>query len=425
MTDDIDIDRRIGELEARVIEQDHRPFSVFYSFFYVRPRLPKDDVRRSAATKALIWLFLSPKNVVTAGISIIAILGILLAYQANTLLSAQNARFDTQNQLAEASRRSALIFELTSINERIDKIRDDRPIKNDDNVALPPSLIGRIVALSRSFRPYFFVATPGDNVRAFRPPFFADSEIVTPEEPHESAPWLTTLLQDSIDHGESDVELVSRPLSPERGQLLVTLANANISNFGNFAERQADFRYSDLRGITITNFDLSDLDLQFSDFSGANLFDSVFFGADLSYAVFDGASMLGVQFDDETRLDSVSFFEARLNKAFIEVGHSKFSLRRSVLFDTKIEAVEYDGIDFEGAVLCQLKQGRVAGDLAELTPQECPGLSVNLEHLLNVSDRGKRRWKLQLEKVMNHPHVEPTSDHLVVQPAIHNIAQIQ
>ena len=171
----------------------------------------------------------------------------------------QVERLDQQNQLAEASRRAALINELTAILTEIDEELDgsnrstqkmgdiDNPELGKsatfvaDGFELSQRLVWRIVALSRSLRPYKFL--------------------------------------------EGDT-LVSTQFSPERAQLLVSLIASGIDLKDIF--RMGSFEHSYLRGAELPNVFLRDTKLAYSNFEEANLITS-----DLSEALAVGANFRG------------------------------------------------------------------------------------------------------------------------------------
>ncbi|HMX39511.1 MAG TPA: hypothetical protein PKD78_04255, partial [Saprospiraceae bacterium] len=105
-----------------------------------------------------------------------------LLTQQNELVRQQNKRLDQQTYLQEAERRSSLIFLMGNILDALNQeLRADigAPGVRD----LSPQLIGRVIALSNSLRPYRYLGT--------------DS-------------------------------LVTRELSPERGHLLLSIISSQI-----------------------------------------------------------------------------------------------------------------------------------------------------------------------------------------------------
>jgi len=106
-----------------------------------------------------------------------------LVQQQNIKIEHQNKRLDQQTNLQEAERRSSLVFLFSNIMDAIDSELKDSLNKKD---TLSKQLIGRIIALSTRLSPYRYL-TEGDT-------------------------------------------LISHPLSPERGQLLVNLVESDLDS---------------------------------------------------------------------------------------------------------------------------------------------------------------------------------------------------
>jgi len=167
----------------------------------------------------------------------------------NELLSKQNTRLDQQTYLQEADRRSSLVFLFNNIMDAIDKeLKED--YGNDDIRNLSPQLTGRIIALSTRLEPYYYM------------------------------------------QGDS---LIDKPLSPERGQLLVSLLESQLDTTAlDKIYAKADFSYADLindnlegayiSGATLDYADLSMARLRDADLSKANLWDADLSMARLRYA---------------------------------------------------------------------------------------------------------------------------------------------
>lgn len=232
------------KIEAALWSQEHRIVHIAYNF-YKSFRLPKGDPRRSSAAKAFIFWFFSPGTIVTTGIGLTAVLSLIVAYKANGLVQQQNQYIIEQNVLQESARRSALVFELSSILDEIDEELDDAGIekgaiqtrgKNDEagskpiegrprrrDIDNPPlyrlsaRLTGRIVALSRSLRPYRFLDDNG-------------------------------VLQE-------------KSLSPERAQLLLSLMDSGI-DMEEINHSAVTFNQADLRGADLSEFDFTHIKMK-------------------------------------------------------------------------------------------------------------------------------------------------------------------
>jgi uncharacterized protein YjbI with pentapeptide repeats len=219
------------------------------------------------------------------------LLGTMLLYnqnklltQQNLLLQNQNYRLDQQTYLQEADRRSSLIFLMGNLLDAM-----DRELKSDIGQPgvrdLSPQIIGRVVALSKSLRPYRYL--------------------------------------------ESD-SLVARELSPERGQLLVSIVNSQIDN-GSLRRifQFADFSFADLKdvvlsgeylsGINLHHADLAgaildETDLSRADLSGADLSDAVFARANVREARFRQANLTNAYFESAD-LTQANFYGAKMRSA--------------------------------------------------------------------------------------------------------------
>jgi hypothetical protein len=166
----------------------------------------------------------------------------------NELVTAQNIRLDQQTNLQEAGRRSSLVFLFSNIMDAIDRELKD---SNDKQRKLSKQLIGRIIALSASLRPYRYL-TEGDT-------------------------------------------LTSRLLSPERGQLLISLAESDLASVTYFdISRKANFEYADLQGADLYSANLSGAHLSGADLSGAYLGGAYLGGAYLRGVNLSGAYLRGV-----------------------------------------------------------------------------------------------------------------------------------
>ncbi len=213
----------------------------------------------------------------------------------------QVERLDQQNQLVEASRRAALINELTAIlteideeldnsdkaDERMGDVENPVPGKSgtyiSEGVELSKRLVWRIVALSRSLQPYRFL---------------------------------------------EESSLSKNPYSPERAQLLMSLVASGISLNDIF--RMGSFEYSYLVDAELANVFLKDTKLSFSNFEGANLVTSDLSDAYLTDCNFKSAILFNVPMVN-TDLRRSNFSDARMPEAF------------------QLEGAKLDNIELNGA----------------------------------------------------------------------------
>jgi hypothetical protein len=318
--DMVALQSRLNELEAKLIEQDHRWVSVAMNLYQAFTALPKGDMRRAAALRAVLWRVFSPATVAGAGIGLISILGLVVALQANHLLALQNKRIDQQTLLLEAQRRSGLVTEFTAVVEQVQKereakltaqTRERRKSKGnkagegpDAKLVLASPTVGRVVALSRSYRPYLYLEIDGD----------ADASlVVTPTAATKTKAstaggegwldWINRWLGLDLDDDGERPNMTRTALSPERGQLLITLTNGQV-DLEPLTQQSVDFSRADLRkavleGARMPFVNLTRAAMGSADLLNADLTRAFLAGADLSRAClrnvnFSGAIMHGV-----------------------------------------------------------------------------------------------------------------------------------
>jgi len=240
-------------------------------------------------------------------------LGTMLLYnqnklltQQNMLLQNQNYRLDQQTYLQEAERRSSLIFLMGNLLDAIDDdLKEDigQPGVRD----LSPQIIGRVVALSKSLRPYRYL--------------------------------------------ESD-SLVARELSPERGHLLISLVNSQIDN-GSLRRifQYSDFSFADLKDVVLSGEFLSGINLSHADLRGATLDETDLSradlsGADLSDAILARANLQEARFR-QTLLTNAYFESADLSQA----NFYGAKMRSANLSGSKLQRTHFTNADLSEANL--------------------------------------------------------------------------
>lgn len=249
--------------QAALIDQEHRLTHCALNLWR-HGFGPRDDPRSWAARRAIIWAFFSSGQSVAIGAGMIGVIGVMLAWQANSLLGKQNVLVEKQTFLAEAERRAALIYELTSILDEIDEELDERKPEGNglSDVVFSDRLSGRVVALSRSLRPYRY-----------------------------------------LDPESGELTDKSRPLSPERAQLLLSLIGANAA-LTDLRVKGADFSRADLRGAYLLGAKLPNQRFAFADFSGANLSAADLSSSDLRSARLVGANLSGATINEANLEDA-------------------------------------------------------------------------------------------------------------------------
>lgn len=206
----------------------------------------------------------------------------LMIYQ-NHLLKTQNKKIQEQTYLAEASRRSAQMFimgdVLSDINSEL-KVSASKKLSN--------TLVGRIIGLSRAMKPYRYLVND---------------------------------------------KLVDEPISPERGQLLITLFKSDInpSFFVDEILRESDFTKSELKEANLYNVVLRDINLTGSNLSNASLVNVDARRANL----------------EDVNLENVDFGNANFSNAVLK----KANLSGAILLNTKLSKADLTDVILDNAIV--------------------------------------------------------------------------
>ncbi|WP_439131612.1 pentapeptide repeat-containing protein [Polaribacter sp.] len=215
---------------------------------------------------------------------LIALLPTTLMIYQNHLLKIQNKKIQEQTYLAEASRRSAQMFIMGDILSDI-----NTELETKKSRKLSKTLVGRIVGLSRAMKPYRYLVND---------------------------------------------QLIDKTISPERGQLLITLCKSDIS--ASFLEdnilQESDFTKSELkganlysvilRGINLKDADLSNADLVKVDARRARFENTNFQNADLGYADLSYTKLINANLSEaillKTKFNKADVTDAILDNAIVD-----------------------------------------------------------------------------------------------------------
>ncbi|MCC6279378.1 MAG: pentapeptide repeat-containing protein [Saprospiraceae bacterium] len=225
------------------------------------------------------------------------LLGTLLLYnqnklltQQNDLLTIQNTRLSQQTYLQEAERRSALILLMGNLLDALDnELKEDIGQKGIRD--LSPQLIGRIIALSSGLKPYRYL--------------------------------------------END-SMIQKEISPERGQLLLSILSSEVDN-GTLRRifQSADFSFSELQGAALAGEFLEGINLREADLSKANLNGTRLAGADLNKADLSASILAG------TDLRKANLSETDLRETYI----TEVDFRGASLYGTDLRGVDLSDSD--------------------------------------------------------------------------------
>lgn len=329
-----DLLRHRAEIERMLIERETRIVPIWMNVLNTYRSEGWRGLSFQAALKALLWKFLSPSTAATAAVGIAGIVTLMLTWQTNRLMERQNSLIEVQNLLQESSRRAGLTVELTEVLNRIGE-KDWMPYKGrlplvgsrckqekyDYRFQLSPgfavpalglstAMVGRVVALSNSFKPYRYLDVTKND--------------------------LTSDLASGL----------SEPSSPERAQLLISLASANIS-LEQVSKAGGNFEKSPLGNAQLTGQKMTDIFADGSDFNGAILVHSDFSGAHLRWSYFTEANATCAVFD------GADLREADMaDGQFMGASFRGANLSGARVFITKFNDADFSGADLRGVYTC-------------------------------------------------------------------------
>ena len=304
------LDDKIKELESKLIEQEHRPYSLVKNYVN-RTKWDKDDPRRRSVKIAFLWRLLYSPGVVAAGGGLIGIITVFFLWKQDKVLRNQNALIENQNiqiknqtQLIEADRRSAQMFILGDVLSDLNtELRDENNILD----SLTNTLQGRIIALSKAMKPYKFL--------------------------------------------END-KITTVPISPERGQLFIALMESKLNEADReYIFRSANFNYADLAFTSFSDIPIEGLTLHSADFIDAKFFKNdlnqvtirssdlvltKFYRVDFVDCLFEKSDLSTARFDSGT-FNSVEFTDCDLR----EVEFLDFEFKNVIFHRTKVDSSDW------------------------------------------------------------------------------------
>lgn len=304
-----EIKEQLLRQEAKLLEQEHRPLKVLWNYLTRKRKWQdKNDPRRKAVIKALVWrIITSQTTAVYFTGTVISIFSLMFTIKQTKLFELQNKILETQNksivqqtQIAESSRRSSQMIIMGEVLSDINQeLRDKQNVKD----TLSNTLVGRIISLSRAMKPYKY------------------------------------LENDSI---------IKRPLSPERGQLLISLLASKIDSafFVNQILRESDFSYADLSKSNLKNANLVGANLRYVNLQESELDNAKLKKANLSYANLTKARL------PMANIDSTGLKGANLTRAFFTNSSIKGTdLTNAVLYKTNFNSSNFQKTKLRGAQL--------------------------------------------------------------------------
>lgn len=168
-----------SEIGSALASQEHRLLPAVTGLIHAILSLRGKERRKQivAFSGSVLWCLIPSAG--TASVGLVAVFSLLIALQQARLLSAQNEKIEVQNILAEAQRRSSLIYETTALMALIEEEKRNASSKGKgeqlcrdsssfgcwlssetETPAFVPSraTLGRLAALTRALRPYRYLS---------------------------------------------------------------------------------------------------------------------------------------------------------------------------------------------------------------------------------------------------------------------------
>ena len=228
---------------------------------------------------------------------LIALLPTSLMLYQNNLLKIQNKKIQDQTYLSEAARRSSQMFIMGDVLSDINTEIESKGFRKLSN-----TLTGRVVSLSRAMKPYRY------------------------------------LIEDKI---------IAQPISPERGQLLITLCKSKLNSayFVDEILQESDFTKSELMNANLKSTVLREVNLKGSNLAGANLRNVDFRSANLAHTNLRYTDL------EDANLNSTDLQSADFTGAYLT--HTK--LVGANLENAKLDSVKVDRADWLQYIKDELK----------------------------------------------------------------------
>jgi len=331
--------KKFVELEAKLIEQEHRLFTLVWNFFNRNRKWEKDDIRRSAAVKAIFWRILfSPAIIAIGAGGFLGFLSIFFLWKQNDLLANQNKLIANQNShikiqtyLTESNRRSNQMFVMGDV---LSDLNDELSNKKNTKHTLSTTLSGRIIGLSRAMSPYKYMVNDSLTKKYISP---------------ERSQLLISLLASDIDSlqisylfsvsnfSHSDIQNIQI----NNGVLNnVIMNNSNLRNvdFDRCLMMNANFEDSDIRDSNFTESDLDGLSFRNSDLSKAKFYDNIYSGrTNFTNTILDSVLVVTPDWIEFVR-DTIKV----IGSNYIEENYEIINIDAITLFDDQSNSYCYD-----------------------------------------------------------------------------------
>jgi uncharacterized protein YjbI with pentapeptide repeats len=282
-----------------------------------------------------------------------------LLKEQNQRIAEQSKLLEQQVQLAEADRNAQVAAGITQIANELAAVvnKSTREYTDADGVArvslfnaisasdLPPALILRITSTSRAAKPYRFLDL------GQRANNFSDRTRIAAGRRRTELPNTYARLEDFYgwtDPGP-DLQLIDRPASPERGQLLTLLLSAGLQHFEALNLTGLDLSFAHMLSADIAGMTMQGAILFNSDFTGSSIYNSDLGGAALENSRFVACVIKNSSFADITAERVRDPNKASNGTLYTRANGADFT--RAFIENTPFTGAQLTAANFDGAVL--------------------------------------------------------------------------
>lgn len=424
-------------IEAKLLEQEHRPTHLVLNYFNRKKNYPdEDDPRRKAVQRAIIWrLFFSPAMLAVGGSATIGIISLLILNKQNSIieqqtsiLQEQNKKMEIQANLEDANRRNNLVFLMDNVLNRVyDELKDSMNI--DSSLSKP--LLARIQALGQGFKPYKFIDY------SLKDSLKKDSLGLTKLYSPERGQLLLSLVNSGI--GKKTISHIYENISFDRAflesanlsgadlsEVILTSANLKFADLSDVNLKKAYLDYSEFTKTNLTKADLAgayledaqlknafmneakltDTQLSFSNMREINLEKANLMRAYISDAILTSANLSEANFTDAnlggSNLSFANLRDANLNKSILSDTNLKFAilfradLRKAILTDAYIRGANLRRVDLTGADLTGADLRRVDLSHSILVSTKLKGVNLNNIKSIDSCKVDRKDWLIYI-----------------------------
>ena len=255
----------------------------------------------------------------------------------SALFEQQNNRLDQQTYLQEAERRGSVIVLLDNVIKDV----NDELDRNSSN-KISNATTGRLIALSKMLKPYRYLQNDSLTKRIVSPErgYLLLSLVESDLSPRLSLSSVNGSLLERLDFSYAEL--------PKASIITEDLLNIDLSHadLNNSILSGTDFKNANFSEATLENAKLNLANFEYANFSMANLRRTNFSKATVSKANFRQADLRDSRFNVRRLKDAV-FTNARVSKTFFQDLEKQLDKTEYNWITTKYKIVEVDDDNFQ------------------------------------------------------------------------------